>query len=1001
MSTLLSNPSSSMAERNVTEEDKRFLREQLLKPRKFSCHDSPNDFLHQAIRRLKHAPHRILLKLDENKAVIFFVPTQINEILYNIFLCFANQSSITLSENEFKKMIFQCGIIKIKKYPEKLQTVKSSTTKNPPMRQDKITHCIFRHCDNPNGKPIGYEHFLRVLFRLSRYLFRRYRLRDEEMINAVVLALVRSPVIKKMLKNKQTNATRIQLVSASTMTNEKGMTTDFSTRSNHPQTLNNESFDKNVDSLHEKKIVSTIEKVPILKKNVTLKKELILKKDFILKKDLVLKKELISKVDPISKIDPISKVDPISENGLIPKKNRILKKDPTKENDLILKKNLFLKKEFTLKKDHILQKNFTLKKQSGNECTPKLSTLNVEPNQTSPIPSIDSFNSNPTLPIILKKNITSTTPSKYMKIPQTTVDMVKNSNVPPPTMLPLTKQADHLIQKNLNGQQQETPRNTWFSKNTNQTSTVLINHRVTTPKEKETDLKYSNIMFRDTIHSPRAETTSNSVSIASVYEDDVWFDKKMYEIFRLYADNKRGEIPLMTHHGFQGTLLDSGLAESFYFEELFSLYHDVCEEQMLDPEEGITYLDFQTIFKEVGVDFVGYTGRDQHKKKLIYYWIIRNYFIPLLEHYCKTSHETEKFPFHVMDHQHRILQNDNITPVLDILIQEDGTVLDKDGRQLPGPIYSLDDRLFESPFRSNFHNTKTPLRQKSLSCYQNPIISYTENNEAQFSPTVTFKPFSDMKILEQNIKDADNTLTHLHEYNMKPRNVNQETLEINLQNQKNGTQQHPEDLNVTQNVYTTTQDCSPEERSQCFVPQTSVNLVPFNQGNSLDVPNSNRQNFSNKSIEGQNLYYTPTPYVITQKGEVKNTENGDILHGFTAGHNNTILGPDDRPVWNACITPTGHVELLTTVSYIKSSAYLDDFPANWSSDNDNESAYSRSSDDMHNCHVSRNFDCGKRFRMPLPKSLKKKMFSNSSNNSSIPDYIKSEYSQFVQSPHFG
>jgi hypothetical protein len=40
---------------------------------------------------------------------------------------------------------------------------------------------------------------------------------------------------------------------------------------------------------------------------------------------------------------------------------------------------------------------------------------------------------------------------------------------------------------------------------------------------------------------------------------------------------------------------DSGLAENFYFEELFSLYHDVCEEQMLDPEEGMTFLDFRKV----------------------------------------------------------------------------------------------------------------------------------------------------------------------------------------------------------------------------------------------------------------------------------------------------------------------------------------------------------------------------------------------------------------------
>jgi hypothetical protein len=41
---------------------------------------------------------------------------------------------------------------------------------------------------------IGYEDFVRVLFRLSRYIFRRYRFRDEEMVqnlHSVKLILVK------------------------------------------------------------------------------------------------------------------------------------------------------------------------------------------------------------------------------------------------------------------------------------------------------------------------------------------------------------------------------------------------------------------------------------------------------------------------------------------------------------------------------------------------------------------------------------------------------------------------------------------------------------------------------------------------------------------------------------------------------------------------------------------------------------------------------------------
>jgi hypothetical protein len=172
MSTSSSNTTSSTDEKTDTPEDRQSSLDLPSMPTKSSCDDSPNDFLHQAIRRLKDLPYRILLKLDENKAVIFFVPTQINEFLYNVFLSFADQDSITLSEEDFKKMvhhtesvkslscfnalqIFHSGIIRIKKYPEKLKNAKSFISRNPPMREDKIAQCIFRHCDNPKGKPIG------------------------------------------------------------------------------------------------------------------------------------------------------------------------------------------------------------------------------------------------------------------------------------------------------------------------------------------------------------------------------------------------------------------------------------------------------------------------------------------------------------------------------------------------------------------------------------------------------------------------------------------------------------------------------------------------------------------------------------------------------------------------------------------------------------------------------------------------------------------------------
>jgi hypothetical protein len=300
---------------------------------------------------------------------------------------------------------------------------------------------------------------------------------------------------------------------------------------------------------------------------------------------------------------------------------------------------------------------------------------------------------------------------------------------------------------------------------------------------------------------------------------------------------------------------------------------------------------------------------------------IRNYFIPLLEHYDKTSHETEKFPYHVMDHQRRIVQNDNITPVPGISVLEDGTILDKDGHQLPGPIYSLDDRIDEPPFTLNTKPSTLSRLQKNVSCFQKPTISCIDNDGASFSPTVTFKPLSNNKMFVQHSKGGINTLTHINEHSIRAEKLNQENPKYNLRDQQNIIPQ-TEYLNISPNVFSTTQDSAREDQREFFSPETSTKLIPFNQKHFFGAQNTNKDNLSYKGLEDQNMYYSPTPYVITQKGDVQNAENGDILHGFTAGPNNTILGPDDRPVWNARITPTGHVELLTHPRCVKSSAYL-------------------------------------------------------------------------------
>lgn len=333
----------------------------------------------------------------------------------------------------------------------------------------------------------------------------------------------------------------------------------------------------------------------------------------------------------------------------------------------------------------------------------------------------------------------------------------------------------------------------------------------------------------------------------------------------------------------------------------------------------------------------------------------RRYLLPLLYH-CDNASDVDgkdKIPYHVVDELGRVLQPDNVTVADDVFLGPDGKVVNAKGEILEGDVYTLDGRLLEGPlvaFRFDAaDNTIRDAAGRMVPGYRviiGPDDSVLENvtvapggvvvplssnllppfttasflskqpsSKKKDATGVVEKSDSDKKMEPSSPRVSHEPSDASRAESPKPKNVLVQQHNEVIQQQQTPPQQQAAASQTPSKTFLATPSTLAVSHPVEYYPQAVCPNCPFFPQPALPFPNVTSAQLKEPFplVGGQ---FVSSPYVINYRGLVIREKDGEVINGFTAGPNDTILGPDGRPVCNARVGSDGRcIEIVTAVPH--------------------------------------------------------------------------------------